>query len=320
LNKLDLLGGTIGSYSIKLAHLSSGEKFVLDVSRIAGRLHAVRLALEEGSLLDLGSFPEIFERRGDFMRVQSAGPQAREGLFLVDGAFDDFALWYKPPDARWLRVIRGVHILKAAGGETPWLPVAYLGARRFAVAKTAMDGGPPAPPAEGPEAPPVSSTMLIDGMTGRIIEETTPRAYDYMPELDIPDAWWSGEARAGRKRQAEQPVTVAPITWVQESSVYRFKDGRTVKRVSGEEAALSRDGRRLAIYREWTPSGGPPARIRFRIFDAETEGEKSVEISLEEEEAFVRSASWEVLTGHSPRPEDLGKLNPDGQQLWLDRW
>jgi hypothetical protein len=321
MHRLDPAAGSLRSFAVDLRLAERiGGSTLLGVSPLGGRLHAVLVDVARETLEDLGELPGPLQAADDFDHIFPAGPRARDGLAYVrDG---DFALWYKPPGSRWLRVLRSVHIFKNFGGMPPSLPVAYLGDRRFAVARTVKDEVPGRIVGKEPTSAPdsLSVSMLVDGMTGRILEETKPVAYSGNPGLDIPEGWWSEEAREARRRRAAKPAAPRPFLGEIDEKVWSTAGGKTVEVAAGEEARLSADGRWLAIFdRAWVEDG-PPAKIRFRLIDGSTGEERSLEISLPSREGLVHHAAWQVLASGSSRAEDMEGFLPARPDPFLDPW
>ncbi|MCU0723581.1 MAG: hypothetical protein MUC63_08200 [Planctomycetes bacterium] len=79
-------------------------------------------------------------------------------------------------------------IEKLQGGEAPFFSVFYVGDGRFAYPETIagsvkrrgdfFDVG-------------LSRTILVEARTGRILDSTPPKEYDYNPVCEIPDSWWA---------------------------------------------------------------------------------------------------------------------------------
>ncbi len=320
-HRLDPLAGSLRSYRVDFSlGVLIEEGTFLGVSRLEDLHHAVLVDVVKEKMEDLGELPGPLQGIGSFDRIFPVGPAARDGLAFVSGSFDDFALWYEPPGSRWLRVLRGVHIFKNMGGAAPWLPVAYLGDRRFAVAKTVKDEAP-ADGKDKEDSIPASlcSTMLVEGMTGRIVEETKPKVYSGNPDLDIPDGWWSKEATEARKKSAEETRRPGTFRWDEKEKTWRSASGKTVRPGEKEDAVLSEDDRWLAVYPRWAEKG-PPARIAFRIIDATTGEETKLEISVPTREGSVDHAAWEILTSSSPAPGEIEKFRPAPRDPFSDPW
>jgi len=324
-HRFDALEGTLRSYSIDLdLDRVIGEHTLIaliDVGFSAdGGRRIIRFQMDEEKITDLGPVPPPL-RAGSGGRLLPAGPDGRDGLYYVDDAqrlLDGFTLWYKPPDCRWFPVIRKVHVFKTFGGMPPLLPVAYLGNRRFAVARTVRDDVPGRPGEKRAIIPwALCSTLLIDGMTGRTLEETEPVIYDHNPSLEIPDRWWSEEARKLRDRKGEIEKK-RPIQWDGEQGVYRYAGDRALRPEKDEEVLISSDGRYLAVYGKWSREEGPISKIAFRIIDGASGEERTHEVVRPAKTLLVNAAAWQILC--STHPDEIPEHFPARPHPFHDPW
>ena len=320
IHRLDPLGGVLRSFPTDLSLDSLvGENLVLGVSPLDGAEHAVLLDLVAERLTDLGELPRALQTRGDYDEILPAGPAGRDGVGFVTGAPEDFALWYMPRGSHWRQVLRGIRIHKNFGGRAPWLPVAYLGDGRFAVSKTVKDVAP-GDAKEFQLPPSLSTTLLVDGATGRVLEETKPIPYHGNPDLDIPEGWWSREAVEARRANEAASRAAALAGWSRGDGTWRSPGGIvTVSKEKEEESSASADGRWLAVYPRWAEEG-PPASVPFRFVDATTGEETSCDPRLEKRAAYVNHGAWQVLASGPRSAGEIEEFSPAPRHPFHDPW
>lgn len=290
---------------------------ILGVARLKEGERVVRLDLGKSEYEIIGRPPPGSDpgsnRRSGF-EVSPAGENLRDGIFATGGFFDGFSLWFLPKGGEWHSVIRDVHIVKTFGGNFPWLPVDYVGNGRFAVSKTVKDevDVPKTTPKEDAIFGAAEAvTMLIDGVTGKVLKQSEPFVYNHNPPLKIPDDWWA----AGMKPAAPAAVKVAEkslFEWDEAKREVRFAGGKVVKLAEDDERDESGDGRFLAIYQK-CPRGGGKADtvVPLRILDGKTGQVHSAEVRSGFYEVWV-DVSWEVLCAESPDARTLKDFQDAG--------
>jgi hypothetical protein len=289
---------------------------ILGVAMLKEGERIVRMDVGKSAYEIIGRPPPGSDPRSNRMsgfEVSAAGGNCRDGIFASGGFFDDFSLWFLPNGGEWHPVIRNVHIVKTFGGKFPWLPVSYVGNCRFAVTKTVKDE------VEVPKTTPREDaifgaaeavTMLIDGVTGKVLKQSEPFIYNHNPPLKIPDDWWA----AGMKPEAPAaPVKAASLfDWNEAKREIHFAGGKVVKLGEDDERDESGDGRFLAIYQK-CPHGGGKAEtvVPLRILDGKTGQVHSAEVRSGFYEVWV-DVSWEVLCAESPDAETLKDFQDTG--------
>lgn len=282
-----------------------GRSEILGVARLEQGGRVVQMNVKTSEYEVISELPPGFHpgRRGMYgFEISPAGERCRDGVYAING----FSMWFRPSDGAWHPVIRDVHIVKTFGGAAPFLPVRYVGNGRFAVAKTVTDE------VEVPETTPRDEvvfgaaeavTMLIDGVTGAVIEESKPYIYNHNPQPEIPDAWWA----SGLKPKPAQ-LKVAPASlfhWNEKTREVRFAGDSVVKLGKDDEREESDDGRFSVVYQQ-CPRGGGKAKTKvpIRILDGRTGQVHSAEVTSDFYEVWVE-VFWEVLCPASPDPKIL---------------
>lgn len=249
--------------------------------------------------------------------ISPAGKGCRDGIYAIQG----FALWFLPKGGTWHPVIRDVHIVKTFGGMPPYLPARYVGNGRFAVTKTVKDevAVPKSTPKEDRGFGAAEAvTMLIDGITGRIIKQTEPVIYSENPGTKIPDDWWSEEAKPKPESPKPEVVHDSLFQWHEKSRELRFADDQVVKLGKDDEHHESSDGRYTIIFQQCPRGGGKTkTKIPFRIIDGKTGRIDVAEVVSDYYEAWVE-VRWQTLCAESPDPETLKKFQRAGPEPFAD--
>jgi hypothetical protein len=286
---------------------STGEKPPPPASKDHQRILKVTLANE--TVEPLGELPEgglpsfyLDEATG----VYPAGADCRDGIYCIR----NFSLFFKPANEDWHTVAKDVNIVKTFGGRMPRLPVAYVGKGRFAVAKTTKDH------VEVPKekednfdgTPGLSTTMLLDGRTGKILKETKPQLYDNNPPLRIPDDWWSPDAKPRKpEKQAARPSSFQQSN---SGKTIRYADNKTITLAEDEEADESDDGRYLAVARAGSGKK-PPSKI-ILVIDGKTGTVTECPITADGEEISVMSMAWQILCSEKPDKATIDAFRSPG--------
>jgi hypothetical protein len=274
---------------------------VLGVAKLDVGERIVRLDVETSQYKIIAEPPPGYDRNDNGgWNGWSIGLAGTDGLYAVNG----FALWFRPFDGAWHHVIRDVHIVKTFGGAPPFLPVRYVGDGRFAVAKTIQDEiEVPAdtPPDEVVFRAAVAVTMLIDGITGKVVKESAPNIYNHNPSPVIPDDWWSGDLKP--KPPVQKPKQKSLFQWNEEKRELSFADGKVLKLSEDDKFEESEEGRYLAIYQAWADDDAKGrTKVTFRIIDGETGQVQITGMTSEFREVMV-DVSWQVLSSQSPDPQ-----------------
>lgn len=289
-----------------------GRSEVLGVARLEQGERVVQMDVKTSKYEVIGEPPPGYHPGGNGQHgfdFSPAGKNCRDGVYAING----FSLWFRPKNGAWHSVIRHVHIMKTFGGAGPQLFARYVGDGRFAVPKTVKDS------VEVPESTPPDEalfpaaeavTMLIDGVTGKVIEESKPFIYNHSPLPEIPDDWWA----AGLKPKPAEPE-VAPkslFQWDEKNREVRFAGDKVVKLGEDDEHEVSGDGCYLVIYQQ-CPRGGGKAKTKvpIRILDGRTGQVHSAEVTSDFYEVWVEPF-WEVLCSASPDPKILKDYQDSG--------
>ena len=202
-------------------------------------------------------------------------------------------------------MIRNVHIVKTFGGVMPHLPVCYLGNGRFAVAKTVKDDvkvPEPVPAEDRTFGAAEAVTMLIDGWTGKLIEETKPAVYNHNPYPEIPDTWWA----AGMKPETPKPEVARKSLFQMHENKreIRFAGDMVVQLDKDDEIRESDDGGYVVIYQKIPRGGKSKTLVKLRILDGKTGQIHTATVESDFYEVLVE-ASWKMLTAASPDARTL---------------
>lgn len=281
-----------------------GKTEVLGIAKRKEGERVLRLNTEKSECEIIGELPPGSGPVTRDFRVSLTGKDGIEGVHVIDG----FSLWFLPRGGKWHSVIRDVHIVKTFGGAFPWLPVQDVGNGRFAVAKTVKDQV--APKADAHLGAAEAVTMLIEGTTGKVIEQSEPYVYNQNPQLVIPSGWWS----AGMKPKAEpsEPKTRSSFNWDEKNRKLRCAGTKLMELENDEEFEESEDGRYGLIYQKCPRGGGKkPTRVTLRILDGKTEEIRTVEVESGFYEAWVE-VDWQVLCAASPDAETLRSFHDSG--------
>ena len=109
-----------------------------------------------------------------------------DGIYFVNDQKNE--LWYKPANGIWLLVINNVYIIKTFGGFHSHLPVKYVEKGKFLVSETIPDTYVSNnPPETFPEAK--MRVLLIDCISGKIIDRAGAVIYNHNPYIFIPEQW-----------------------------------------------------------------------------------------------------------------------------------
>ena len=276
---------------------------VLGVARLDVGERVVRLNVETSQYEVIANPPPGYNGNSDNLfgfSISPAGGNGRDGIYSIDG----FSLWFHPTDGDWHEVIRDVHIVKTFGGAPPGLPIRYLGDGRFAVAKTVKDeveAPETTPPDEAVFGAAEAVTMLIDGVTGKVIKESAPHIYNHNPSPAIPDDWWAADLKPKPPAPETKPKSI--FQWDEKNRELRFVGGKILKLGEDDEILESDDGRHLAVYQK-CPRGGDKAKTKvpFRIIDGTTGQIHSAEMVSDFYEVWV-DTSWQLLCTESPERE-----------------
>ena len=242
--------------------------------------------------------------------IYPAGPGCRDGVYCIC----DFSLYFKPLKEDWHTVIESVNIVKTFGGVSPWLPVAYVGQGRFAVAKTTKY--PVELPAEKKKElvygePGLAVTRLIDGRTGKVLKESAPQLYNHNPPLDIADDWWSADVK---------PAPQGPDREERKSSFQSQDAGKTIRYAGDKQISLadnevateSGDGRFLAVYPRFIESKTSTPKLTFRIVNGRTGTIAGHAATAKSKEIYVLMAAWQVLCSATPDQATLDSFRSSG--------
>jgi hypothetical protein len=288
-----------------------GRSEVLGVAKLDIGERVVRLDAESSQYEVIAEPPPkregIPNRSFDFS-ISPAGMGGRDGIYAIEA----FSLWFRPDGGDWHSVIRNVHIVKTFGGMPPSLPVRYVGDGRFAVAKTVKDDVEvPEKPRHEPDMGAAEAvTMLIDGVTGKVLKETAPYIYSENPRPSIPDDWWA----AGHKPKPPEPEPerISLFQWDEESRKIRFADDKVVELGEDDEHLESDDGSTVVIYQQCPRGGGKePTKVPFRIIDGKTGTIHTAEVASDFFEVWV-DVSWHLLCSRSPDPQTLKNFQDAG--------
>lgn len=242
-----------------------------------------------------------------------AGRGCSDGIYAIK----DLSLWFLPKGGTWHPVIRDVYIVKTFGAMPPWLPVRYVGNGRFAVAKTVKDKvkEPKTTPEEERGLGAAEAvTLLIDGVTGKIIKQTKPVVYSVNPKPQIPDDWWAEGTKPKPESPKPEVAKTSLFRWHEKSRELRFAGDQVVKLGEDDEYSESGDGRYTLIYQK-CPCGGGNAKTKvpFRIIDGKTGQIHAAEVESGFYEAWVE-VTWETLCADPPDPETLREFHSAGPE------
>ena len=191
-----------------------------------------------------------------YTQVCAAGPGCADGVYLVTPGWGlgssstrvgcKSSVWWRPRGSEWTVVARDVPCYERKSSLPCWLDVAYLGGGRFAIAK-AVYLDDESRSKENPEIPLSAVTMLVDGRTGTILEETQPYAASYRSSCRIPEAWWSEKPKT--PTGAKKGKSGSSFVIDRQGEVVRYGEGKTAPFPSETYAEESSDGRWLATCR-----------------------------------------------------------------------
>ena len=111
---------------------------------------------------------------------------------------DTHSLWYKPDGGKWIKLVDRAILIKTFGAMAPILPVMYVGRSMFLVASSVPDSFFYKPCASVQEWSYCSNgtvpsaktiTYLIDGNTGKRIDQSESYAYFGSPDIQMPEEW-----------------------------------------------------------------------------------------------------------------------------------
>lgn len=278
---------------------------VLGVAKLDFGERVIRLDVETSQYEIIAEPPPGYNghaERWTRLSIEPAGIDGKDGIYAIDG----FTLWFRPLGGEWHQVIRDVHIVKTFGGASPFLPVCYVGDGRFAVAKTVQDE------IEVPASTPrdevvfgaaVAVTMLIDGVTGKVIKESAPEIYNHNPSPVIPDDWWVADLKP--KTPEPEPEHKSLFHWNEEKRELRYADGKVMILGEDYEHEESDDGRYLVIYQQ-CPRGGDKekTKVPFQIINGASGQVHTAEVVSDFFEVLV-DVSWQLLISHTPEPQTL---------------
>ena len=281
---------------LDFSHLYWHEKpELLGVTKLNGMDTIVRIDVSASAYEIVGSLPPGFRKSDAFFRseIRSAGRNCRDGIYHIQG----FSLSYQPEGGSWHSVIRDVHIVKTFGGASPYLPVRYLGNGRFAVAKTTRDD------VDISEIPAQEETLLgaaeavtllVDGLSGKILKQSEPYIYNHNPPLKIPDTWWADGFQLPAPDDAEPPRK-SLFHWNETTRELRFTGDKLITLTEDDELLESDDGQFMLIYQKCPRGDGKTrTKVPFRILDGRTGGSYSTEVESDFYEVWTE-ASWETL-------------------------
>ena len=226
--------------------------------------------------------------------IHPAGIGGADGMYAIRG----FSLWYHPRCGAWFPVIRDVLIVKTFGGAAPWLPVRYVGNGRFAVAKTVKDEVkvPKAwPQDESMFGAAEAVTLLVDGLTGKVLKQSKPFVYNHNPEPQIPHSWWSTAMKPKSEPPDPEPARKSLFRWNEKTRELRFAGDRLLRLGVDDEREESGDGRYSLVYDKCPHAGaGIKTQAAFRIIDGETGRIHTAEVESDFHEIWTEP-SWQVL-------------------------
>ncbi len=324
LNRFDVKSGTLTHFRWEFeptCFIDKGESMLGSVN-VKGVNHVAKVDMTKGIITLICPFPPGLPLKTDgFWRgngVHPAGPSAKDGLYLIS----ENSLWYKPCGDNWKQVVEGVNVEKIFGGWGPHLPVAYIGEGRFAVARTVEGSEYEDKVSKMPRA--LSVTMLIEAKTGKILKETEPVTYDTNPELNIPETWWSEEARQKRQSldadERKKAMTVL-FSDAENGKVVVFGKGKQYRTAEKDKKRVSSDGRYMVVYRDWSENKNPPATLSFHILDGKEEKIRVCRITTPTKTLFVLHLGWEMLCDSDPPANDIEQYLPsDPDPFYTPIW
>lgn len=297
----NFLDGTVRSFP---GHLSwIGENLLVGVEKVDEALHVVMVDALKSIKIDLGRVPPSCDRswrRWPRPAIFPAGPEARDGIFIED--YNEYSVWYKAPKCRWLRVVKNISVVDNpwTSRSDIWLPIAYVGDRRFAVGGYVWS--------EGDSGKFV--TMLVEGMTGRVVEESKNRKIDYMSSLEIPERWWSEDLARISKSREDARKGKRPFEWVEKEKSYRYAKDKQLKISEDQKASLSQDGRYLMVYQPKAKGYWPRVEHKFTLIDGISGERRHITLPIRAERAEVDRVAWLILCSSSPDPAVMQAFRP----------
>jgi len=250
---------------------------ILGIAEVNGEKRIVLFDLDRFEYRDLGHPPPNYESdRLRFIRMRLA-LAGKDGVFMSSWKDEGFALSFLPNGGKWVEVISKVNIRKTFGGNPSWLPVEYLGRGNFAVSKTTIDTVPV--PNEWAEDRKMFGaaqgvTMKIEGISGKILQESKPFIYDHNPPLEIPKNWWQdGHVRAVSFWEQRLKKLPSLFKWDEKSRELSAANDSKITLKKNEEYRDSQDGQYAIVFRKWTKKkGSKKARQTLKIING-TDGE-----------------------------------------------
>lgn len=232
------------------------------------------------------------------------GMAGKDGVFLVHG----LSLWFKPNNKNWRNVAKDVPIFRIYGATRPYLPVAYLGNGKFAIAKsikkevTSIKKNDKDPKA-------LSLTMLVDGYTGKIIEESEPILHEYDPPLNIPDHWLTEKQKKLRDKYTNSKRIF--------NGSIQHDEVKTIELAEKDIIAYSASNKYIAIYRKWSSDWGDNAKyLNFKIIEKQTGKTRNFKINTNKKELYVSGCHWLMMTGSEFDTEKLNKYQSNQFEPW----
>lgn len=302
--KINMEKGAVTKYLLPLwrsVYCTGGT--CIGLADIEGRPQVTQIDFDACEAVVWG-MPPLGQLEAERVRTGSASP-AGEGC--EDGAYFvtpplligvgrlgcQSSVWWMPRGGDWTLVARDVpySYYFSASVNRGELWAVYMGEGRFAVAKCVHpehDFQKAKPTNEAVE-PTTAITMLIDGKTGRVLEETPPYAHGYITECHIPRGWLSEKLR--RQMGMKEDESGEGFLPDGEGGFLRYGKGQTIPMPQGTSAAVSPDGRRFATWRrgETVEAPNKPSVV---VEDSISNTVKSFTVTSEKRFFCIETVQW----------------------------
>ena len=274
----DINRGILVRYEPKISYglRESGRGRVLGIFKEKGKAEIIEIDLRAGKGYLWGELPNR-EIELSLHEVLPAGENCKDGIFIDTW----MGVWLKKRgwDKGWRKVIGPIAVEGpgACGGRPQ---VTYLGSYRFAVTATMNFNRK--------FGDMLSFTMLIDGLTGKILDETDPIPARY-PKENIPWDWWDPEIR--QPMFPRQPWRRF-FSWDKDNSVFFFGDSGILRLQENWNILFSESGEFAVVWGR-VPAGRKQEKtLLFKVIIGPTGKTYTLSIPEGEFEIFVNALRW----------------------------
>lgn len=318
-------------------HLESGELFYIPIELKAyqvissDEIFAEIAGANESSLIELdiltfnikriAKIPSALNVTKTRLPARFIGKADKDGVFIVN----EYSLWFKPNNQEWRNVVKDVPIVGVLMGSVPHLPVVYLGNGKFAVTKSIEKEVVSTKKNDADDYQPpdyLSVTMLIDGYTGKIIQENKPTVYKQNPKQKIPDHWLTEKQLMKRKEYLRSWKIYNKMS---SKLTVQFNEKNKIELEEKDIVACSASNKFAVIYKKrWRSDRDDDANcLNFKVLEKQTGKSRDFRINTSDlgidattKVLYVLKCDWHMIAGSEFDAEKLEKSRHNFNHLY----